>query len=309
MHAKHIADLDLNLLKLLGALLDTCSVTRAAERLGIGQPAASRALARVRKVLDDPLLVRVQGRSQLTPHAEHLKAEVAQAMHALDRVFMPPRFDPATTTRRFRIATTDYGSLSVLGHVVPAFLRCAPLARLDVLPWSDTTLDALASSDIDLALYADDPLPPAYAYRRLFSETYCCLFRRGHPIGSRARSGSLESRMKALAGYPQAVIAYPSGRVTQYDDLFEQTSWLRERIAVSLPYFLAAPWVIAESDLILVVPTRIAIRLAPIADLDSVDFPLRKTSFDYRMVWHERTQHDTEHRWLRNLIFKNTEQH
>lgn len=304
MHPRHIAELDLNLLKLLEALLETCGVTRAAEQLGIGQPAASRALARLRKVLDDPLLVRVEGRYQLTPHAQHLRPQVAQAVHALDRVFTPPHFDAATTTRRFRIAATDYGSLAVLNHGVPALLRCAPLARLDVLPWSDTTLDALAVADIDLALYADDPLPPAYAYRRLFTETFTCLFRRGHPIGSRARSGSSSSILKALAGYPQAVIAYPSGRVTQYDNLFEQIPLARERVALSLPYFLAAPWVIDNSDLILVVPTRVAVRLASIAELDSTNFPARNASFEYRMVWHQRMHHDLGHRWLRELILK-----
>jgi len=304
MHTRHIAELDLNLLKLLDALLDARGVTLAAEQLGIGQPAASRALARLRKVLNDPLLVRAQGGYRLTPRAEQLRPEVVLALRALDQVFAPAQFDPASTTRRFRIAATDYGSLAVLNHAVPALLRSAPDARVDVLPWGESTLDALADADIDLALYADDPLPAAYSYRRLFSETFTCLYRWGHPIGLRARTGSSAARLKALGSYSQAVIAYPAGRVTQYDDLFAQLDLPHELVALSLPYFLAAPWIIADSDLVLVVPTRVAACLASMAALDSVPFPARATGFEYHMVWHERMHRDLAHQWLREVILK-----
>lgn len=302
MHSRHIAGLDLNLLKVLDALLDARGVTVAAERLGVGQPAASRALARLRQALNDPLLVRARGGYRLTPRAEQLRPEVATALRSLDQVFAPAQFDPAHTTRRFRIAATDYGSVAVLNHALPAFLRAAPTARLDVVPWSESTLDELAEAGIDLALYADDPLPAAFAYRRLFTETFTCLYRRGHPIGRRARNGPATVRLKTLGSYPQAVIAYPTGRSTQYDDLFTDLGLPRERIALSLPYFLAAPWIVAESDLILVVPTRVAACLASVAALDSVPFAVRSAVFEYRMVWHERMHRDLAHQWLRKVI-------
>ena len=307
MHTKHASDLDLNLLWHLDALLVARGVTLAAERMGVGQPAASRALARLRKVLNDPLLVRGQGGYQLTPRAELLRPEVTRALRALDQVFAPAHFDPATTTRRFRIASTDYGALAVLNQAAPALLRGAPGARLEVLPWSETTIDALADADIDLALYADDPLPAAYSYRRLFGETFSCLYRRGHPIGQRARVGTSAARLKALGSYPQAVVAYPSGRITQYDDLFDQPGLPHERISLSVPYFLAAPWIIVETDLVLVVPTRVATRLASMVALDSVPFPVRAAGFEYRMVWHERMHRDLAHQWMRTVILNSLE--
>lgn len=304
MHQRHIAGLDLNLVKLLDALIDTGSVTLAAERLGIGQPAASRALARLREALGDPLLVRSQGGYRLTSRAERLRPDVAAALRSLDQVFAPVDFDPANATRRFRIAATDYGVLVVLNRAVPALLRNAPGTRLDVLPWTESTLDAMAEAEIDLALYADDPLPPAYAYRRLFAETYTCLYRRGHPIGQRACRGSAIARLKALGDYPRAVIAYPAGHLTQYDDLFAQLGLPDERVVLSLPYFLASPWIVAGSDLILVVPARVASCLASLAALDSVPFPMRSAGFEYRMLWHERMQHDLAHQWLRETTLK-----
>lgn len=302
MRCRHIEQLDLNLLKLLDALLASRSVTHAAERLGIGQPAASRALARLRKALDDPLLVRGTGGYRLTPHAEQLRPAVSSALCAIDRVFAPAAFDPMTSERSFTIASTDYGTLSVLQDAAPAILRSAPRARLDVVAWDEHTLAALADAQIDLALYADDPLPLAYSYQRLFAETFTCLYRRGHPVDQRARRGSIAARLRALGSFPQAVIAYPSGRITQFDDVLGQLGLPHERIALSLPYFLAAPGIVAKSDLVLIAPTRVAERLAPVASLQSLPFPIKSFGFEYRMVWHERMHRDLAHRWLRDIV-------
>ena len=301
MPMTHTDALDLNLLRILGALLEFRGVTRAAEELGISQPGASRALARLRKVLGDPLLVRSQGLYRLTPRAEQLRPEVALALRTIGRVFAPAAFDPASSGRRFTVAATDYGALSVLQGVAPSLLRSAPLARLDVVQWSGQTLAALADGQVDLALYADDPLPPAYSYRRLFSETFTCLYRTGHPIGDRALIGSKAARIKALGSFPQAVIAYPSGRVIQYDDVLARLGVSAPRVALSVPYFLSAPWIIAESDLVLVAPTRIAVQLASLANLSTAPLPAN-AGFEYRMVWHERMHRDLGHLWLRELI-------
>lgn len=302
MHQTHIRTLDLNLLRILGALLEVRSVSRAAEQVGVSQPAASRALARLRKVLGDPLLVRSQGLYRLTPRAEQLLPEVALALRAVAQVFAPAVFDPASSERRFVVATTDYGALSVLQQASPALLSSAPKARLDVVQWSAHTLADLADGQVDLALYADDPLPPAYSYRRLFSETFTCLYRTGHPIGRRAITGTKAARLKALGSFPQAVIAYPSGRVVQYDDVLARLGVPTQRVALSIPYFMAAPWIIARTDLVLTAPTRIATQLASLANLETAPFPATDTGFEYRMVWHERMHRDLGHRWLRELV-------
>ncbi|WP_449446835.1 LysR family transcriptional regulator [Thermomonas brevis] len=302
MHRRHIASLDLNLLKLLDALLDVRGVTRAAEQLGISQPAASRSLARLRKVLGDPILVRAHGGYRLTPRAEALRPEVAHALRAIEHVFAPAAFEPATSDRRFSIAATDYGTLSVLNRAAPALLSTAPNARLDVVPWSERTLAALADGQVDLALYADDPLPPAFTYRPLFTETFMCLCRRDHPAASRIRRGTSKSRLHALSRFPQAVIAYPSGRITRYDDIFEQLGFDHQRVALTLPYFLAAPWIIAASDLVLVAPTRVAKTLAAVAGLEATPFPFDSAGFEYRIVWHERVHRDPGHQWLRDVL-------
>lgn len=302
MPQTHIRNLDLNLLKILGALLESRGVSRAAEQVGVSQPAASRALAKLRKVLGDPLLVRSQGLYRLTPRAEELRPEVSLALRSVAQVFAPTAFEPSSTARRFTVATTDYGAFSVLQQASPVLLQSAPGARLDIVQWSAQTLADLADGHVDLALYADDPLPPAYSYRRLFSETFTCLYRKGHPIGSRALVGSKSARLKALASYPQAVIAYPSGRVIQYDDVLARLSVPTQRVALSVPYFMAAPWIIAQTDLVLTAPTRIATRLASLANLEMSPFPAKDVGFEYRMVWHERMHRDLGHRWLRELV-------
>src|SRR5712671_6214856 len=103
IHSMNLASLDLNLLVALDALVSEAHVGRAAKRIGLSQPAASHALRRLRELLDDPLLVRVGARMQLTPRARELRAPLAQALDQLRGLFVAERFDPATCKRRFAL--------------------------------------------------------------------------------------------------------------------------------------------------------------------------------------------------------------
>ncbi|MBK9648646.1 MAG: LysR family transcriptional regulator [Deltaproteobacteria bacterium] len=134
MNDPRLDSLDLGSLRLLGLLLETLSVTRSAERLGVSQPTASRGLARLRAALGDELLVRARGGYALTPRAERLRPLVADASAALERVFAPARFDPGTSAVRFRVAANDHGALTVLAPALARLSLRAPFARLDVAP-------------------------------------------------------------------------------------------------------------------------------------------------------------------------------
>jgi DNA-binding transcriptional LysR family regulator len=127
MNDPRLDALDLGSLRLLGLLLETLSVTRSAERLGVSQPTASRGLARLRAALGDELLVRARGGYALTPRAERLRPLVADASAALERVFAPARFDPGTSAVRFRVAANDHGALTVLAPALARLGHRAPL--------------------------------------------------------------------------------------------------------------------------------------------------------------------------------------
>lgn len=316
----NIASLDLNLLRVLSALLETRSITLTGARLGLSQPAASRAVARLRQALGDPLLVRSSSGYVLTPHAEALKPRVAMALKALEEVLAPAAFEAATTRRVFRLAMTDYGSLAVMACVVPRFMAMAPGARLDIRPWTTDTLVQLESGELDLALYADGSLPPHFHSRDLFQETYAAIVRHAHPLvhalagaavltARTGRSGAPARRQAPLAweafvGYPHALMTFPDGRNISVDDPFSKMGFPPQQVPLLLPYFTAAPWIVAASNLVMTLPRRLAERLAQVARLEVLPLPADFSAFPYRMVWHERGHREPALRWLRSFILK-----
>lgn len=291
---------DFNLLPVLRALIDTESVTRSGELLGLSQPAASRAVARLRRQLGDPLLVRTSKGYRLTPFAESLRERVDAALSAAGAVFTPSGFDASSSERKFRIATTDYGALAVLAGVAPAVALAAPRATVSVDPWTESTLAGLERGDVDMALYADDHLPPDYHTRDLFRETYVLIARRGHPVTRLGRRNLLER----AAEFPQVVARYPAGRNFASDDVLAKMGAPAHHVALALPYFLISPMIVAASDLVMVLPRRVADRFSAVAGVVVLPLGPASPTFTYRMIWHERMHRDAGHAWLRQMVVK-----
>lgn len=301
----NLPQLDLNLLKALQALLDTRSVTQTGERLGLSQPAASRIVARLRAELHDPLLVRTAKGYVLTPRAESLAVPVTEALVAAKRVFEPLRFDPAASDRRFRIATTDYGMLAGVNPLIRRLSESAPGLRLTLQPWNDHTLESLEQGRLDLALYADDPLPPDFHYRDLFRESYAALVRNGHPL---IKTAGLKKKnwLDAVASYPQVVASYPSGRLYLADDVLARLKGPPHQVEIETPYFVTAPWLLKDSDRVMLLPTIAAQALADSGGLDWLPLPPNQLGFSYRMIWHERAHRDPGLNWLRQEVLAST---
>jgi DNA-binding transcriptional LysR family regulator len=297
---RSVDGLGLRSLRMLATLLEERSVTRTAEAHGLSQPAASRAVARLRAALGDPLLVRTRRGYALTPRAEALRPAVAEALAAVGRLFEPAAaFEPASSTRAFRVAATDYGSVVALADAAERFAAAAPRARLDVTPWGPDTLERLERGGLNLALYADGPLPPDFHYRALFADGYACLVREGHPLAS----GPAPPEPAAIAAHPRAVVMFPDGdRGARPDDVLADLFGApADRVALRTPYFMATPWVVARTDLVACVPRRAAERMAAGMARLAV-LPLPAEPFGYRVIWHARAHRDPAVRWLRGLI-------
>lgn len=289
--------LDVKTLRILAVLLDTASVTRSGETLGLSQPAASRAVERLRRALGDPLLARTSKGYVLTARAEALKPLIVEALAALARVCEQGVFDPATTRRTFRIASTDYGSVTVLTHWATQVAHEAPGICLDVLPFGPGTLSDLENGLLDCALYADAELPPDFHYRELFRDDYACLARRGHP-GLEALPG--QTILSAIAACRQAVVMYPDGGQMRQDDVLRVLGVAPAPASLRTPYFMSMPWMIAESDLVMCAPRRVVERLATLTDLQVIPLP-GSPSFGYRLIWHARSHLDPGLKWLREI--------
>jgi DNA-binding transcriptional LysR family regulator len=294
--------LDLRSLRMLKALLDLRSVTKAGEALAISQPAASRALSQLRQALADPLLVRGRLGNTLTPRAEELRSVVTEAIDAVSLVFQRTTFEPSTAQITVRIAATDHGATVVLAPLVQELATSAPGLTLEVAPWSAQTLADLETGRLDLALDAESPLPENFHFRTLYKEKYACLVRTGHPLmlGLR-KDGSVNPALACT--YPQILLLYPVGDRLQGDDPLVRLGHPARRIAMRTPYFTSAPMLLAHTDHLILLPSRLGRVLAESGALSLI--PLHAaTDFEYRLIWHERTQRDHALGWLRAQFYR-----
>jgi DNA-binding transcriptional LysR family regulator len=296
MQDVHLHSLDLNLLVALDALIAERGVTRAAERLGLSQPAVSHALARLRKTLGDPLLVRSPRGMDLTPRAQGIAAPLARALVDLAAAVRPPApFDPAASTRRFRIATDDYPERLVLPKLLARLWREGPGVEVEVMttgPRSGHDLaDGLADAVIAPAGVIGS-LPGAYT-QHLFDERFVCLSRVRHPtIGRRLT-------LDTYIALPHLLVS-PGGRPGSIVDKALSKLGRRRRVAVVVPHFLAALPIVRQSDVVVTIGRRLA--LASREGLRIHAPPLELPGFGVSLFWHEREHGDPAHAWFRRIV-------
>jgi len=281
------------------SLIQTGNVTASASELHMSQPAVSRALAHLRDMFDDPLFVRAPGGVVPTERARQLAPRVSGMVDDLADLLSTEQFDLESTERTFRIATTDYGASTVILDVCRAFTEKAPKANLEIVPFSSDVFKDLSEGRLDLVLYADAPVPDSLHTEFLFEETYSCLCRNGHPVMKEQSNGTIP--LKSFLAWPHALVTVFGGRYGLIDGVLKDQGHQRH-IALRLPYFSTAPLIVAQSDMLLTLPTRTAEHFARIAGLQSVKAPLEIPKFGYVQVWHQRTQLDPAMTWLRRLI-------
>jgi DNA-binding transcriptional LysR family regulator len=300
MNEVHLASVDLNLLVALDALLDARNVTRAAARVGITQSAMSHALARLRALTGDALLVRGGDGLVRTARAEALAEPVRRALGELARALAPPEpFDPRTARGRIVVGTSDYAELVLLPSFVARLARDAPGIDLRVRAIGDDFVPLLASGEIDLAIapVAQAEGRAGVLARRLFAERFVCVMRKGHPLAAQRLT---------LARFVAASHALISPRGKEGGIVDEALARLghARRVAVAVPHFLIAPHVVAASDLLLTLAERVATTLAKPLGLAIRPMPseLRLEGFTMSAIWHERTSADPAQRWARDLF-------
>lgn len=298
MTKMHLHEIDLNLLTLLEALFAAGTVTGAGDRVGLSQPAASRALGRLRSMLGDPLFVRGRERLTPTPRAAALEAPLGHVLAAIRAMVTTPHFDPATATGTVRLMLPDTDAAGMVPRLLGALAREAPLLDVALLPRRADPLHVLATDGADIAIGAFTTAAAGYRRQRLYGDTMVCVLRRGHP--ALARELTL-ARFVALKHALISITGEGGGAV----DRALAARGLARRIALRIPSFLAAPLVVARSDLIVTMPRRVVQEFAALAPIVLVEPPLPIPSFTVSQVWHERRQADPRHAWLRRTIFAN----
>ena len=283
--------IDLNLLVILDALLSEQHVTRAAERLHLSQPAVSHALARLRDMLGDSLLVRQGGTLVPTARALELAAPLAEALAQVQALLAPNRFDPASAKRRFRVAMSDYSAAIFLPGLVRVLRHEAPGIDLQIIQASrEGMVDGVLNGDLDLAAGVFPDMPAELRTTPLFEEHYTCLVdRRSLPP-----SGVLD--LPTYLSRPHVLLEM---RGSGTPEIERALSAIRERrhVAISLPHWGVAPQLIEGTDLVLTVSSRGLLNIDH-AHLLAVPPPFHIPSFAFELAWHARRGGDAGLQWL-----------
>lgn len=290
----NITDFDLNLLTVFDAVLAEGSISRAAERLDLSQPAVSNALARLRKATGDRLFVRLAGGMAPTPYAERIAGPIRQALTSIRNSLSESQgFDPATSERSFAVYVTDLGEVYFLPTLLARLSAIAPGVRIRTLPMpTEAAQEALKSGEVDLAIGNLPDFRAGFYQQRLFPDHYVCAVRRNHPqIGQR-----LTARQFAAASH---AIAMPAG--TGHGVILRtlMEHGLEDRIVLQVQNFLVLPNIVATTDLLAIVPHSVGSQLSRYNDIKLLPVPIPIPPFDIKQCWHERFHDDAGNRWLR----------
>jgi DNA-binding transcriptional LysR family regulator len=304
----HLANLDLNLLVALRELVRERSVTRAAQRLGVTQPAASASLSRLRRHFGDELLVREHGEYVLTPLGEQLAEQVEAVCAAAERLFAASSdFDPATSDREFTLVMADY-TITVMGEALShAVQRSAPRARLHIqqvrVPMATEYSDGIRFVDGMIAPPSNGFALPDTRSAELFRDRWVCVLDGDNPV----LDGGTALQMRDLAGLPWVAPYYRAGtRGVASVPVMRQLALLdlHPRIAVRVDSYSAVPYFITGTDRVALMQERLATRLAVTSNLRVLECPGEAEPIVEALWWHRQHEEDPAHAWLRRLILE-----
>jgi DNA-binding transcriptional LysR family regulator len=295
MPVAHLEGVDLNLLPPLAALLEELHVTRAAERSGLSQPAMSRALARLRALLDDQLLVRAGSGYVLTPRAERIQRQLAGLMPQLETFFAAEVFDPSIAEEHYRLAATDYALLLFLHQVAREVNKLSPNSALRIESPRDAVFDDVLHGRLDLSFYVAVP-PAAFSQELLFDDICVCVLSADHPLAKRKRL-TLDEYLRCS----HLVIDIIDGEQPLIAERLRELGVAR-RASLTWPLNSGALSALPGTHLVATLNKRLVDGYADNQALAVVAAPVELEPFQYFMFWHPRLDHDPAQRWLRDTI-------
>lgn len=282
------------------AVVQDGTVTRAAHSLGVTQSALSYTIERMRKRFGDPLFVRVGNRMSATPFAERLADTAARVLRLVEtEVAGLTRFDPATTTREFRLGVNEMGAMTMVPKLVKRLAEVAPGARLvPAMVDAERLTEDLERGEIDVAAGYFPMLDGRLFQQLLYRRDYVCVVRRDHPTIGRSLS------LKRLCETPQVQMNVPV--TLAWLDAQLRRHNLRAVVGMSSQHVAAIPFIVAASDMIAIIPRELYELFLPIAQIKEVELPLQIPSLDVHQCWHARLAGDPAVTFLREQLYAAT---
>jgi DNA-binding transcriptional LysR family regulator len=289
---------DLNLLPIAVALYDELSVSRAARRLGMSQPAVSKALRRLRDTFNDPLFVRGPSGIVPTPRAHAIvRGARPHLKHLQEDLVKDERFDPATSARPITLALSDIAEMAFLGSVLERLRTYAPRSPVSTVSVDDAQLvDGLENGAIDLAAgYYPALSLRNFRQRRLSRHGFACLMRAGHPL---CRSRLTVSAFLAA----EHIVIRPEHRSQEVLERFIERRKMKRKVAMYTSNVLSVPFIVMESQLIATLPYAVVTRFTSLTTRVAAALPPFDLTYDLKLHWHRRFDNEPRSIWLREQL-------
>ena len=287
---------DLELLLVFDEIFKTGNVTRAADNLGLPQSSVSLALAKLRGHFNDQLFTRTARGMVPTPRAQNAIEDVRRSLQALQHALADqPVFDPAASTRRFTVCMTDISEIVLLPRILNHLRAVAPGIHLDISRISPDTPQELADGTVDLAVGFMPHLEAGFYQQKLFDQHFVCLVAKKHPrVGETLTVAQLREE-----GH---VRVRTSGTGHAIVDKILAREEIERDVVVNLPSFLGVASIVAQTELLAIVPVRYASVVAASEAVRFLAIPVELPSYQVKQHWHERYHADVSNRWLRQMI-------
>jgi len=287
---------DLELLAIFDEIYKTGNVTRAAANLGLPQSTVSLGLGRLRSHFNDRLFSRTARGMVPTPRAQNAIGDVRRAMQALQHALADqPVFDPAGSEREFRVCMTDISEIVLLPRLLNHLREIGPGIRLEISKISQDSPAELADGSVDLAVGFMPHLEAGFYQQVLFDQSFVCLVAASHPRVRDSLSRDMlrqESHIRVLSsGTGHAIV-----------DKVLVAEGIERRIALKLPSFLGVARIVAQTELLAIVPYRYASEVAESEAVRLLPVPVALPGFQVKQHWHERYHADMSNRWLRQTV-------
>lgn len=302
-----LSNIDLNLLVYFSVLLREGNVTKAAEHLGLSQPAMSNGLRRLRKVFNDPLLVRTSNGMMPTDKAKELQPLVQNVLSQIELFVQPTiEFDPTNSKRLFRVMASDYAETTLLPRVRTRMAEEAPDTALDILTPSDVTFQDIELGNVDLVINRFDQLPQSLHLSVLWQDGFSCVMRKDNPL---CDNFDFEKYLQANHVWVNKTGMGVATGVNP-DDI-QKLGWVdialddldkRRKIAVYTRHYISAIQLTQQQDLVATVATRSTHLVDHFDNLVIVPAPFNIPDIELHMVWSPLLHHNISHKWFRNII-------
>jgi DNA-binding transcriptional LysR family regulator len=291
-------NLDIRLLRVFSSIYLHGSVSAAARELDMSQPGLSTALMRLRKQLQDPLFTRTTQGMEPTRRARELIGAVRRILQTVDQELLaPPVFDPATSTKEFRLALSDIGEGIYLPLAIRSIQHAAPNISLRTVVLEPRELEeAMAAGEVDLAAgFFPDMRGTQVIQRRVGAHSFTTIVRAGHPAARKR----LTVEQYAELGH---IVVEAPGRSQEVFDRFLREKGIRLKVLLRTPHFMSVPVVVAETDAVATVPQALGDFVRNNGGLQELPMPFTPPTFHVNLFWHRSAQNDPSNVWLRELM-------